>query len=155
MLAVGTMAPDARVAVRPHEWVGLHELFGGNAAVLLFFPFAFSSTCTDEMCALTDDWSRWNELGAAVVGLSVDSPYVSVKFAESVGATFPIVSDFNREATIAYDVVRDHIGGLKEVSERTVFVIGRDGRIAWTWQGEHPGVMPPLDEVRQAVADLQ
>jgi peroxiredoxin len=152
MLAVGTGAPDAQVAIRPREWIGLHQLFDGRPAVLLFFPLAFSSTCTEEMCAIAEDWSRWSELGATVIGLSVDSPYVNVKFGESMGTTFPIVSDFNRDATRAYDVLREDLGGLRDVSERVVFVIGRDRRIAWTWQGEHPGVMPPLDEVMAALA---
>jgi peroxiredoxin len=103
------------------------------------------------MCAIADDWSGWSGFDAAVIGLSVDSPYVNVKFAESTNATFPIVSDFNREAIRAYDVVRPELNGLLEVAERTAFVIGRDGRIVSAWIGEHPGVMPPLDTIRDAL----
>lgn len=151
MLAVGTKAPGARVAVRPREWVDLSSYMGEKPLVLLFFPMAFSSTCTSEMCAVADDWSAWQQLGATVIGISVDSPYVNVKFAEETKAPFPIVSDFNREATRAYDALRADLGGLKDVSERAVFVINRAGTIVYTWQGEHPGVMPPLDEVKGAV----
>jgi peroxiredoxin len=151
MLAVGTRAPDARVAVRPREWVDLSSFMGEKPLVLLFFPMAFSSTCTSEMCAVAEDWSAWQQLGANVIGISVDSPYVNVKFAEETKAPFPIVSDFNRDASRAYDVLRADLGGLKDVSERVVYVIDRAGRIAYAWQGEHPGVFPPLDEVKDLV----
>jgi peroxiredoxin len=151
MLKAGTKAPGARVAVRPREWVDLKSYMGEQPLVLLFFPLAFSSTCTSEMCAVADDWSTWQNLGGNVLGISVDSPYVNVRFAEETKAPFPIVSDFNREATRAYDVVRADLGGLKDVSERTVFVIDRSGTIRYTWQGEHPGVFPPLDEIKEAV----
>ncbi|HSL71754.1 MAG TPA: redoxin domain-containing protein, partial [Longimicrobiales bacterium] len=72
-------------------------------------------------------------------------------FAEACGAQFPTVSDFNKEATRAYDVMRSDLSGLHEVSERAAFVVDRTGRIAYAWVGEHPGVFPPLDEIRAAV----
>lgn len=152
-LQTGQPAPDARVAVRPREWVSLSEWFGDRPAVLLFFPLAFSSTCTAEMCAIAEDWSAWSELGANVVGISVDSPYVNVKFAKETKAPFPIVSDFNREATRAYDVLRADLGGLLDVAERVVYVIDRNARISHVWQGEHPGVFPPLDVIKEAVRE--
>lgn len=152
MLEVGARAPDVKVAVREGEWVSLNDLLSGKPGVLLFFPFAFSSVCTEEMCSVAGAWDAWSELEVSVVAISVDSPHVSRTFAEATGAGFPIVSDFNRDASRAYGVLRPEIAGLKQVAERAVFVIGRDGTVAWTWQGEHPGVMPPLDEVRRIVA---
>jgi glutaredoxin-dependent peroxiredoxin len=151
-LEVGSQAPGARVAVRPREWVDLSDFYGETPVVLLFFPMAFSSTCTDEMCAVAQTWSDWEGIGARVFGLSVDSPYVNVKFAEATGAPFPILSDFNREAGRAYDVMRPDLGGLREVTDRVVFVVDRQGTIVYVWQGEHPGVDPPLAEVRAAAA---
>jgi peroxiredoxin len=67
-------------------------------------------------------------------------------------ASFAILSDFNREAGRAYDVMRPDLGGLLDVTKRVVFVVDRAGTIVYVWQGEHPGVFPPLDEVRSAVA---
>jgi len=151
-LPVGTRAPGARVAVRPREWLDLGELFGETPVVLLFFPAAFSSTCTAEMCEVAETWSEWESIGARVYALSVDSPYVNVRFAEETRAPFPILSDFNREAGRAYDVIRPDLGGLRDVTERVVFVVDPTGTISYVWQGEHPGIDPPLAEVRAAAA---
>ena len=147
---VGDTAPDATVFVRPREPVRLRD-YQDQPLVLLFFPLAFSGVCTREVCTVAEDYSAWENLGARVVGISVDSPYVNQRFMEACNAKFPIVSDFNREATTAYDVVRPDLGGLKDVSERAAFVIGRDGVIKYAWVGEHPGVFPPLDEIKEAV----
>lgn len=155
MLEIGTDAPDATLFVKPREPVQLKQLQGGEPLVVLFFPFAFSGVCTEEVCAVADDFDTYHGLGAKVVGISVDSPYVNGKFAETCGAAFPILSDFNREAIRAYNVVRPDMGGLKEVAERTVYVIDAGGRVAYVWQGEHPGVMPPFDELKAAVGRLQ
>ena len=150
MLAVGELAPDATVFRKPREPMQLLES-RGQPIVLLFFPLAFSGTCTKEMCTMAEDYSEYRDLGAEVLGISVDSPWVNEKFAEACKATFPIVSDFNKEATLAYDVMREDLGGLKQVSERAVFVIGKDGLIAYTWMGENPSVFPDFPAIREAV----
>jgi glutaredoxin-dependent peroxiredoxin len=149
-LKVGDRAPDATVFPKPREPVQLSH-YTGKPVVLLFFPLAFSGVCTKEMCTVAEDYSAWTDLGAQVIGISVDSPWVNQKFAEACNATFPIVSDFNKEATAAYDVMRGDLGGLKGVSERAAFVIDRNGRIAYAWVGENPGIFPPLDEIKDAV----
>jgi peroxiredoxin len=150
-LKAGDVAPDAKLFGKPKEVVQLGEVLGTQPVVLLFFPLAFSSTCTKEMCTVAEDYSSYEQLGARVIGISVDSPYVNQKFAESCNAKFPILSDFNREATTAYGILRNDLNGLKGVSERAAFVIGRNRRITYSWVGEHPGVFPPLEEIKEAV----
>jgi peroxiredoxin len=149
-LKVGDSAPDATVYLKPRQPIRLHD-YRGKTTVLLFFPLAFSGVCTNEMCAMAEDYSRYQELGVEVLGISVDSPYVNVKFAEACRAAFPIVSDFNREATRAYQVLRPDLGGLLDVSERAVFVIDPHGFIRYAWLAENPGVMPNFEEIRAAV----
>ncbi len=150
-LPVGTKAPGATLFSAPRTPLHLADHIGERPVVLLFFPLAFSSTCTAEMCAVRDDWDAYRALDATVFGISIDSPYVNRKYAEQTRTPFPILSDFNREAIRAYDVVRPDLGGLREVAERVVFVIDRTGRIAYVWQGEHPGVLPPFDEIKAAL----
>jgi peroxiredoxin len=151
-IRVGEAAPTPTLFSAPRTLLQLGDYVGKQPVVLLFFPLAFSSTCTAEVCAVSDDFGAYAELDAAVFAISVDSPYVNANFAKETQASFPILSDFNREAIRAYDVVRPDLGGLRDVSERVVFVIGRDGRVRYVWQGEHPGVMPPFDEIKKAVA---
>lgn len=120
--------------------------------MVLFFPLAFSGVCTAEVCAVAEDLSSWRELGAQVVGISVDSPFVNRKFAAECGAEFPIVSDFNREACTAYGVRDDDFFGMKGVAKRSVFVVARDGTLAWQWVSDDAGIMPDFDAVKEAVA---
>jgi glutaredoxin-dependent peroxiredoxin len=152
MINPGDPAPDATVFKYPREPVHLAD-YRGRKHVLLFFPLAFSSTCTQEMCVLAEDYSAYNRLGAEVIGLSVDSPYVNQKFAESCNAAFPILSDFNKEAAEAYGVLRPALGELKGVSERAAFVIGEDGQVKYSWVGENPGLLPDFDKIKHALSD--
>jgi len=154
-IQTGQVAPDATLFMSPKETAQISD-FRGRPVVLLFFPLAFSSVCTQEMCTMAEDYSVYSGLGAEVIGISVDSPYVNEKFAEACNATFPIASDFNREASRAFGVLRSTLGiGLRDVSERAAFVLDRDGRVVYAWVGENPGVMPPFEEIRAAVERLQ
>jgi len=151
-LKAGDPAPDAVVFKFPRDPVHLSE-YNGRKHVILFFPLAFSSTCTREMCALAEDFTAYNDLGAHVIGLSVDSPYTNQKFAESCGAAFPILSDFNKEAAIAYDVLRPALGELRGVSERAAFVVDEGGVIRYAWVGENLGLLPDFEAIKAALGD--
>ena len=153
-LQAGTVAPDAILFKAPKQPVHLAD-YKGRTVVLLFFPLAFSGVCTQEMCTVADDYSAWQGLGAEVLGISVDSPYVNVKFAEACKAGFPILSDFNKEATVKFGVYREELNGLRGVSERAVFVIDAGGIIRYVWVGEQPAVFPPLEEVKAAVQKIR
>ena len=151
-IQAGERAPDATLAIRPREYIRLHEQLGEQPVVLLFFPFAYSGVCTTQMCAIAEDWSPWASLGAKVFAISVDSPYVQERFARDCGARFPFLSDFNREATRAFGIERPDIGGLRGASERAAFVIDREGVVVYAWVGEHPGLTPDFEPIREAVA---
>ena len=154
-LKVGEHAPDFTAFTKPKEPFRMADHIGEQPVVLLFVPMAFSSTCTREMCTVAEDYASYSNLGAQVFGISVDSPYVNQKWAEECGAAFPILSDFNKEATQAYDVMRADLNGLKGVADRAVFVIDTSGKITYAWVGEHPGVFPPLDEIKEALRELR
>ena len=152
-LQPGTPAPDFTLT---HGDAGttasLGDYLGTGPVLLLFYPLAFSPTCTEELCTVAENYSAYEDLGATVIAISVDSPYVNARFADDCGASFPFLSDFNRTASRDYAVLRETLGQLEGVSERAAFVIDADGVITYTWVGENPGVFPPLAQIRDAVA---
>jgi len=151
-LALGAIAPDFELpVVLGGDTVRLGDYKGEKVVVLLFFPLAFSSVCTSQMCAVAENYSRWEELGAEIVGISTDSPYVNQKFAEECGANFPIASDYNKIVSSEYKVLLEDMAGLKGVTNRAVYVVNKEGRVMYAWKGEHPGVMPPLEEAFEAI----
>ena len=140
----------------PYEAGGAIDLadhLGRERIVLLFFPFAFTSVCTAELCRFRDDWQAFAALDTAVFGISVDSPFVTSRFRAEEDIPFPIMSDFNRSVSRDWGVLYEEILGFRGVAKRAAFVIGRDGRVAYAWVSEDPLVEPDYEEVRQAVAD--
>lgn len=150
-IKVGDRAPGFTLQARPTEVVSLSDYLGEQAVVLLFFPLAYSSVCTEEICTVAEDYGAYRDLGAQVVGVSVDSPFVNQKFAADCNATFPILSDFNKEAVTAYGVLRDDLIGLKGVSNRAAFVIDKTGKVVYAWVTETPQEMPPFEEIKAAL----
>ncbi|MFM1803582.1 MAG: hypothetical protein RL136_461 [Planctomycetota bacterium] len=150
-LAIGTPAPAFALPSKPGTVVDLSTSIGREKLVILFFPLAFSSVCTAEMCQFRDDWSRWEQLGCRVIGVSVDSPFVTEKFREELGLPFPILSDFNKTASDAYGVLDPDLLGLKGVSKRAAFVVGSDGRIAYAWVADVPSIQVEFESIRAAV----
>ena len=152
-LAVGAPAPDFELThVVGEPPVRLSTYAEREPTVLLFFPLAFSGVCTDEMCRMAEDWAHWQEVGAKVLGISVDSPWVNVRFAAETGVPFPLLSDFNRDVCTLYGVRNDDFFGMKGVSDRAAFVVGTDGLIAYSWVTDDADVLPPFEEVRAAAA---
>lgn len=155
-LQPGEPAPDLTLLDHDLRRVSLSD-YRGNPLVLFFFPLAFSDTCTEEMCMVAEDFRAYRELDAQVVGISVDSPYVLQRFRTEVGAEFPFLSDFHREAAEGFGVLRSEPlrSGLRGTSERATFVLDAEGRVAYRWVGEHPGVLPRFDEINEALQQLQ
>ena len=151
MIGEGDTAPGFTLPSAPGHDIDVGALIGKERVVLLFFPLAFSPTCTSELCTFRDRWSEFAELDARVFALSVDSPFVTDLFRREEGIPFPVLSDFNRDVAGRYGVLYDELLGLEGVGKRSVFVIGRDGRVVYRWVSEDPGVEPDYDAVREAI----
>ncbi|MFW5883431.1 MAG: redoxin domain-containing protein, partial [Verrucomicrobiota bacterium] len=140
-LATGTQAPDFQIKYKDEEGlkdITLSDNFGKKQTVLLFFPFAFTSVCMQEMCTIRDSLSSYSQLDAEVYGISVDSPFTLEQMAKSEGINFPLLSDFNKEVATAYDVIYPELLGFKGVAKRSAFVIDKDGKIAFAWSSDDP-----------------
>jgi peroxiredoxin len=121
-LAPGTKAPDFTLKQKTANGladVTLSANYGERATVLLFFPLAFTSVCTDEMCSVSQGISEYEALNAAVYALSVDSPFAQEAWAKASGITIPVLSDFNKSVAAAYDVLYPDLLGFQGVAKRS------------------------------------
>jgi peroxiredoxin len=153
-LKAGDRAPEVTLPSHENQQVPLSTLWKEGPAVLLFFPLAFTSTCTEEMCSVRDDIGSYTGLNAKVAAISVDSPYVLKRFREEVGADYLFLSDWNREASRGFGVLRAApVGpGLLNASDRAAFVVGPDGVVRWAWHETNPSLLPPFEEIKAALA---
>lgn len=153
-LSTGDKAPSVTLPSHELQQVPLESLWRERPLVLLFFPLAFTSTCTEELCTVRDDMSSYGGLNAGVAAVSVDSPFTLKRFRDEIGADYLFLSDFNREASRAFGVLRESpLGpGLLNASDRAAFVIGTDGRVRWSWHETNPGLLPPFDQIKAALA---
>ena len=154
-LNVGDRAPDFTLLDTDLKPRSLSEFLGmGKPVVILFFPGAFTSVCTKELCTFRDRMSELERADATVIAISVDSPFVLKEFRERNMLNFTLLSDFNREAIKAYDVVLPDLLGLKGLAKRAVFIVDKDGVIRYRWVSEDPRVEPDYDEVIGEAAKL-
>ena len=127
-----------------------------NKAKLLFFPAAFTGTCTKELCQTRDELSFYNDLNATVFGISVDMPFTLAKFKEVNNYNFALLSDFNKEASTAYQCIyAEWIHGLKGVSKRASFVIDKEGIVRYAEVLEDAGAYPNFDAIKDALKGLK
>lgn len=153
-LAKGSKAPDFTLNTKTADGlkeVTLSDNFGKKKTVLLFFPFAFTSVCQNEMCSISAGMDEYEQLDAAVYGLSVDSPFAQEGWAKANKISVTLLSDFNKEVATAYDVLYSDLLGLKGVAKRSAFVVDKDGTVVFSWSSEDPHDLPPFDEVKAAL----
>jgi peroxiredoxin len=130
-VAVGAQAPDFTLMDQDRQPVTL-AAHRGRPVVLAFFPAAFSSVCTKELCTFRDSLAKLNNTSAQVFGISVDTFFALKAFQTHERLTFPLLSDFNKQVIREYGVYMDDMIGLKGVAKRAVFVLDRNGIVRHT-----------------------
>ena len=148
---VGQLAPDFRLRGPGGAYYTLSEHKGQSPVVLVFFPLAFSPVCSHQLPDLQLRVPEFENAGAVVYGISVDSHYSNRAFAQSLGLSFPLLSDWKREASAAYGVLLPGAG----TSGRATFVVGKDGRLAHIDVSDDMSDLervPNLDRVLAALA---
>ena len=151
---VGSKAPDFTLVNQDRAPVKLSDQLGSGNIVLAFFPAAFSGTCTKEMCTLRDSMSQLNSLGAKVYGISTDTFFTLKAWGDQQRLGFPLLSDFNKEAINAYDVVNPDMIGLKNIARRAVIVIDKKGVIRYREVLDDARNEPDYGKLKQALAGL-
>jgi peroxiredoxin len=154
-LAVGSKAPDFTLKTKTAEGlkdIKLSDNFGKKQVVLLFYPLAFTGTCTQEMCDMTTGLGQYTDLGATVYGISVDSPFANDAWAKEHKIGITLLSDLNKATTKAYEVVFPNLAGIGDTSARAAFVIGKDGVIKYSEVTATPKDLPNFAAVKAALA---
>jgi peroxiredoxin Q/BCP len=122
---VGDKAPDFSLLDERGLPVSLKDYLGSKVVVLYFYPKDFTSGCTAEACSFRDNYKPYQDKGAIVIGVSVDSVESHSKFSEKYNLPFPILSDSSKEVARAYGVLG--IGGF--LAKRVTFIINKEGKI--------------------------
>ena len=152
---IGDKAPAFKLVSDQKKEVSLSD-FQGKNTVLLFFPMAFTSVCTEELCSMRDNIGDYQKLDAEILAVSVDSPFTLAKFKEDQHLNFPLLSDFNKEVSRAYGALyEDFVLGLKGVSKRSAFVIDKDGIIRYAEVLDNAGNLPDFTSIKETLSELK
>jgi len=150
----GTQAPDFTLFDSDKKEVTLSEQKGSNV-LLLFFPLAFTSVCTAELCSVRDNLSKYETFNAKVFGISVDSLYTLAKYKQDQSLNFPLLSDFNKEVSEKYGALYEKFGyGMQGVSKRAAFVIDKEGIVQYAEVLENAGEQPSFSAIEQTLERL-
>src|SRR6478752_2336777 len=156
-IPVGSKAPDFNLKSKQASGlvdVKLSNNFGKKNTVVLFFPLAFTSVCTKEMCDVTAGLNTYSGMNADVIGISVDSPFAQEAWAqkEKIGVT--LCSDLNKKTADAYGTLLPDLNGLGSVSARAAFVIDKSGVVQYSEQTPSPKELPNFKAIKETLAKL-
>jgi peroxiredoxin len=162
-LAVGTKAPDFSLATKTADGpkqIKLSDNFGKQNTLLLFFPMAFTGTCTTEMCSLSPELPNYAGMNAAVYGISGDNPFAQEAWAKKENISVTLLSDYEHKVAEQYDVMYDSFLpqinlGMRGVPKRSAFIVDRDGVIHYAESNDDAKALPDFDKIKAKLAELK
>src|SRR5437764_7128845 len=162
-LAVGTKAPDFTLPTKVpagSKQIRLSDNFGHKNTLLLFFPMAFTGTCTTEMCEVSAGLNAYTTLNASVYGISGDNPFAQEAWAQKEKIEVTLLSDYEHKVAKDYGVVYDSFLpqlnlGMGGVPKRSAFVIDKNGVIQYTESNDNAKQLPNFDKIKAKLAELK
>lgn len=162
-LAVGSKAPDFTLPTKTADGpkpVHLGENFGSKNTLLLFFPMAFTGTCTKEMCGIGNGLREYSDLGCTVYGISGDSPFAQEAWAQKEKITVPLLSDYEHKIAKEYGVMYDSFLpqmnlGMGGVPKRSSFIIDKNGVIQYAESNDDARQLPNFEKIKAKLAELK
>lgn len=153
-LQIGESAPGFTLFNTERNEISLSD-YKGQKVLLLFFPFAFTSVCTAELCSVRDNLKMYENFAAQPIGISVDSLYTLAKYKREQDLNFPLLSDFNKEVSAAYGALYEKFSfGMKGVSKRAAFIIDEEGIICYAEVLENAGLQPSFEAIKKTLTGL-
>ncbi len=161
-ISVGSKAPDFTLSTKTAEGpkkVTLSDNFGKNHTLLLFFPMAFTSVCTQEMCDISNGLQAYQSLQACVYGISGDNPFAQEAWAQKSGITVPLLSDYEHAVTTEYGVAYDSFLpqlelGMGGVPKRSAFLVDKAGIVQYAEVNDDPKQLPDFAAIQAKLATL-
>lgn len=154
-ITVGSKAPDFTLINTDKKEVSLKD-FAGKTLVINFFPAAFTGVCTEQLCSNRDDLTYYNNIGAEVVGVSVDLPFSLGIFKAQQNINFDLLSDFNKDMIKAYGMyLEDFVLGLKGVAKRGIVVVDKTGTVVYAEETANPGTQVNFTALKEALAAIK
>ena len=157
-IPVGSKAPDFTLKSKQASGladVKLSDNFGKKNTLLLFFPAAFTSVCTQEMCDISNGLNAYAGLNAEVIGISVDSPFAQEAWAQKEKISITLASDLNKQVIKQYNVVFPMLAGIGDTAARAAFVIDKSGIVQYSEQTPSPKEVPHFDQIKAALEKLR
>ena len=161
-LSVGSKAPDFALSSKNTEGIKLIKLsdnFGKTNTLLLFFPAAFTSVCTSELCSISAGFATYDSLNTTVYGISGDSPFAQEAWANKENIQVSLLSDYDHSVAKAYDVAYESFPPsanlpLSGVAKRSAFVIDRNGVIQYAESSDNPKELPNFAAIELKLKEL-
>ncbi len=152
----GDNAPDFTLYDSAKNKISLSDYAGKKNVLLLFFPMAFTSVCTEELCTVRDDIANYENDQAQVLGISVDSVFTLAKYKEEQALNYPLLSDYNKEISALYGTIYDVFTdmGMKGVSKRSAFIINKQGVTQYVEVLENAGKVPDFEAILEELKRL-
>jgi len=153
-IQVGQQAPDFTLYNSEKQKITLSDYKGKNV-LLLFFPQAFTGTCTKELCSMRDNIALYNQANAQVFGISVDSIFTLARYKEDQQLNFPLLSDFNKNVSTEYGTIYDtFVFDMHGVSKRSAFLIDKAGIIRYAEVLETATDLPDFQSIQKTLDTL-
>jgi glutaredoxin-dependent peroxiredoxin len=150
----GDEAPDFTLYDSDKNKVSLSQYRGKNV-LILFFPLAFTSVCTAELCSVRDNLKMYEKLDVQPIGISVDTLHTLAKFKAEQNLNFPLLSDFNKEVSNLYGSIYETFGyDMKGVSKRSAFLIDKEGDIEYAEVLDNAGLQPDFSAIQVKLREL-
>lgn len=150
-LSIGQQAPEFTLYNSENAPVSLSD-YKGRKLIIHFFPLAFTGTCTVQLCTLRDSFGDYQAQNAAILAISVDSPFVLARYKAEQNLPFPLLSDFNKEVSQAFGAYyEEFILGMKGVSKRAAFVLNENQQIIYAEVLDSAGDLPNFDAIQQLI----
>jgi peroxiredoxin len=162
-ISVGSKAPDFELSAKTAEGPKKFKLsnnLGKKNTLLLFFPMAFTSVCTKEMCEVSQGLSAYSNLNAEVFGISGDNPFAQESWAQKEKISVTLLSDYEHKVAQAYGVAYDSFLpqlnlGMSGVAKRSAFVIDTQGVVRYAESSDDPKQLPNFGAIQEALGKLK